>query len=89
MRSAALHAPAVFWASWADAVAVLRVRDAALVNCLVQTLDVRRVVEWSPVQDLAQASGALAEAGFAVPRWADLPQPGPVPVTDDADRGWR
>ena len=68
LRSAALHAPAAYWASWADAVAVLRVRDAPLVNSLVQALDNRSVLEWSPVQDLVQASDALAEAGFEVPR---------------------
>ena len=62
MRSAALHAPAAYWASWADAVAVLRVRDAPLVNSLVQALDNRSVLEWSPMQDLAQASDAFAEA---------------------------
>ena len=97
LRSAALHAPAAYWASWADAVAVLRVRDAPLVNSLVQALDNRSVLEWSPVQDLAQASDALAEAGFEVPRWADLPRHCPAPAPDDADpddpdvpyRGWQ
>ena len=97
LRSAALHAPAAYWASWADAVAVLRVRDAPLVNSLVQALDNRSVLEWSPVQDLAQASDALAEAGFAVPRWADLPRHCPAPAPDDAGpddpdvpyRGWQ
>ena len=97
LRSAALHAPAAYWASWADAVAVLRVRDAPLVNSLVQALDNRSVLEWSPVQDLAQASAALAEAGFAVPRWADLPRHCPAPAPDDAGpddpdvpyRGWQ
>ena len=97
LRSAALHAPAAYWASWADAVAVLHVRDAPLVNSLVQALDNRSVLEWSPVQDLAQASDALAEAGFAVPRWADLPRHCPAPAPDDADpddpdvpyRGWQ
>ena len=37
------------------------------------------------MQDLAQASDALAEVGFAVPRWADLPRHGPAPATGDAD----
>ena len=49
------------------------------------------------MQDLAQASDALAEAGFVLLRWADLPQHGPAPATDDADpddpdvpyRGWQ
>ena len=49
------------------------------------------------MQDLAQASDALAEAGFAVPRWADLPRHCPAPAPDDADpddpdvpyRGWQ
>ena len=67
LRSAALHAPAAYWASWADAVAVLRVRNAPLVNSLVRALDNRSVLEWSPVQDLAQASDAFAEAKLTCP----------------------
>ncbi|CAE7203180.1 unnamed protein product, partial [Symbiodinium microadriaticum] len=68
------------------------IRDAPFVNSLVQTLD-----DWSPVQDLAHASDALAEAGIALPRWVDLPRHGPARATDDADpddpdvpyRGWQ
>ena len=70
LRSAALHAPAAFWASWADAVPILRSRDAPLAESLVHALDARDAVEWSPVQNLLRASDALAEAGFAVPQWA-------------------
>ena len=49
------------------------------------------------MQDFAQASDALAEAGFAVPRWVDLPRHCPAPAPDYADpddpdvlhRGWQ
>ena len=47
-----LHAPAAFWASWADAVPVLRSRDAPLAESLVHALDARDAAEWSPVQNL-------------------------------------
>ncbi|OLQ06448.1 hypothetical protein AK812_SmicGene10260 [Symbiodinium microadriaticum] len=48
-------------------------------------------------RDTEPASDALAEAGFAVPRWADLPRHCPAPAPDDADpddpdvpyRGWQ
>ena len=41
LRSAALHAPAAFWASWADAFSVLSVREAPLLQGLAQALDSR------------------------------------------------
>ena len=72
-RSAALHAAAAFWASWTDVVPVLRARDVQLANTLVPALDERRVVAKSRGQERLQASDALAETGFEVPRWAGSP----------------
>ena len=41
LRSAALHAPAAFWASWADAFSVQSVREAPFLQGLARVLDSR------------------------------------------------
>ena len=94
LRSAALHAPAAFWASWADAFAVLSVREAPLLQGLAQALDSRNLSAGTPSRDLLEATDVLVAAGFRAPVWADLPQLAPVQPADDAEpevalRGWQ
>ena len=94
LRSAALHAPAAFWASWADAFSVLSVREAPLLQGLAQALDSRNLSA-TPIRDLLEATDVLVAAGFRAPVWADLPQlVAPVQPADDAEpevalRGWQ
>ena len=94
LRSAALHAPAAFWASWADAFSVLSVREAPFLQGLAQALDSRNLCAGTPSRDLLEATDVLVAAGFRAPVWADLPQHAPVQPADDAEpeaalRGWQ
>ena len=55
LRSAALHAPAAFWASWADAFTVLSVREAPFLQGLAQVLDTRNLPAGTLIRDLLEA----------------------------------
>ena len=85
LRSAALHAPAAFWASWADAFSVLSVREAPFLQGLAQVLDSRNLSAGTPIRDLLEGTDVLVAAGFRAPVWADLPQHAPVQPADDAE----
>ena len=92
--SAALHAPAAFWASWADAFTVLSVRDAPFLQGLAQAFDARNLSAGTPIRDLLAATDVLVAAGFRMLLWADLPQHAPAQPADDAEpevalRGWQ
>ena len=94
LRSAALHAPAAFWASWADAFTVLSVRDAPFLQGLARALDARNFSAGTPIRDLLAAIDVLVAAGFRMHLWADLPQHAPAQPADLSEpevalRGWQ
>ena len=71
LRPAEAHAPAAFWASWADSVPAIRNRDPDLAQVTVDQLGGRA----RPVQilaDLQAASAHLTGLGFEPPSWLAL-----------------
>ena len=85
LRSAALHAPAAFWASWADAFTFLSVREAPFLQGLAWVVDTRNISAGILIRDLLEVTDMLVAAGFRAPVWADLPQHAPVLPADDAE----
>jgi len=85
LRSAALHASAAFWVSWADAFTVQSVRDAPFPQGLAQALDARNFSAGTPIRDLLEAFDVLVAAGFRIPLWADLPQQAPAQPAGDTE----
>ena len=85
LRSAALHAPAAFWASWADAFTFLSVREAPFLQGLAWVVDTRNLSAGIPIRDLLEVTDMLVAAGFRAPVWADLPQHAPLLPADDAE----
>ena len=95
LRSAARHAPAAYWSSWADMLPVIASRDPAFARALVDTLE-----GGSPapevLQSLLLARASLTASGFAPPPWPELLMtPAPLPSDEDEEpqldttRGWQ
>ena len=93
LRSAQLHAPAAFWASWADALPAVHRRDPELAAILSQQLAVPGAC--ASLVAVQAAVAHLVHCGFEAPTWpALLAQNGPRPpsVEDDSPgfgRGWQ
>ena len=93
LRSAQLHAPAAFWASWADALPAVHRRDPELAAILSQQLAVPGAC--ASLVAVQAAVAHLVQCGFEAPTWpALLAQNGPRPpsVEDDSPgfgRGWQ
>ena len=95
LRSAAQHAPAAYWSSWADVLPVIASRDPAFARALVDTLE-----GGSPAPEVLQplllARASLTASGFAPPPWPELlTTPAPLPGDEDEEpqldntRGWQ
>ena len=94
LRSARLHAPAAFWASWADSLSAIQRRDPDLAQHIVRQLEPD--VPCCRVLDTLKATVTLlARQGFEAPQWHQLlgdDAPQPHDVEDDAPgigRGWQ
>ena len=94
LRSARLHAPAAFWASWADSLSAIQRRDPDLAQNIVRKLEPD--VPCCRVLDTLKATVTLlARQGFEAPQWHHLlgdDAPQPHDVEDDAPgigRGWQ
>ena len=94
LRSAAAHAPAAYFASWADTMPAVLSRDRALCKSWLRELQGGA----SNIRSLAALQGCavlLAEQGFHVPPWANLlaappsPDPGAEDEPVDLTRGWQ
>ena len=93
LRSAARHAPAAYWSSWADVLPVIACRDPAFARTLVDTLE-----GGSPAPEvllsLLLARGSLIASGFAPPSWPQLlntsaPRDEENEPKLDTTRGWQ
>ena len=94
LRSAAQHAPAAYFASWADALQAISLRDPELAATAARRL--QRPHEAVPsLAALQAAAHTLAGAGFQAPRWDQLAHtPCPLPEQPDDQptdftRGWQ
>ena len=94
LRSAAQHAPAAYFASWADALQAISLRDPELAATAARRL--QRPHEAAPsLAALQEAAQTLAGAGFQAPRWDQLAHtPCPLPEQPDDQptdftRGWQ
>ena len=94
LRSAAWHAPAAYFASWADALQAISLRDPELAATAARRL--QRADEAAPsLAALQEAAQTLAGAGFQAPRWDQLAHtPCPLPEQPDDQptdftRGWQ
>ena len=70
LRSAVRHAPAVFWASWADTLPTLLKRDRTFAIRFVQHVDT--ACDLSKALPLQTARLSLSAVGFVPPSWHDL-----------------
>ena len=96
LRSAAEHAPAAYFASWADSLGALRVREPDSCHIIARLLDDATSGPSLPrcLSSLAGAVHLLRDTGFPPPAFADLPlQPPVVPANPDepvdTTRGWQ
>ena len=83
LRSAAQHAPAAYFASWADALQAISLRDPEVAATAARRL--QRPHEAAPsLATLQEAARTLAGAGFQAPRWDQLAHtPCPLPEQPD------
>eukprot|EP00439_Symbiodinium_sp_Y106_P044538 s4698_g5.t1 len=83
LRSAAQHAPAAYFASWADALQAISLRDPELAATAARRL--QRPHEAAPsLAALQEAARTLAGAGFQAPRVDQLAHtPSPLPEQPD------
>ena len=93
LRSAARHAPAAFWASWADTLPALLKRDRPFALRLAEGLEAgSELPELLPLQT---ARDSLSAVGFEVPSWHDVlhgQEPRPLVLDEpqlDNTRGWQ
>ena len=87
LRSAARHAPAAYWSSWADVLPVIASRGPAFARAFVDTLE-----GGSPAPEvlqsllLARASLTARKKMFAPPPWPELlTTPAPLPGDEDEE----
>ena len=93
LRSAARHAPAAFWASWADTLPALLKRDRPFALRLAEGLEAgSELPELLPLQT---ARDSLSAVGFEAPSWHDVlhgQEPRPLVLDEpqlDNTRGWQ
>ena len=93
LRSAARHAPAAFWASWADTLPALLKRDRPFALRLAEGLEAgSELPELLPLQT---ARDSLSAVGFEAPSWHDVlhgQKPRPLVLDEpqlDNTRGWQ
>ena len=99
LRSAAEHAPAAYFASWADSLVALRVHEPDSCHIVARLLDDAIDAPSGPslprcLSSLAGAVHLLRDTGFQPPAFADLPlQPPVLPANPDepvdTTRGWQ
>ena len=70
LRSAVRSRPAAHWASWTDALKMIKQRHPGVVDMIVRSLV--RHENCSSIQSLLRCVDALVTAGFDVPSWEDL-----------------
>ena len=70
LRSACRTAPAAHWASWADALKMIRDRHPAVVDIVVDAL--RRPEESMTIRTVVECAAVLERTGFECPSWEDL-----------------
>ena len=93
LRSATRHAPAAYWASWADALRAVSRRDAPFARNIVGSLASDRPLP-EALESLRVARNSLAAIGFEPPIWEELlqaeapSQPEEDPSLD-LTRGWQ
>ena len=103
LRSSLRTAPAAHWASWADALPVLRVRFAAITEAACGAMDAASTAESiarlpQSLGDAVAAGRGLDEVGFrSRPSWHELSrgslppasEPNEQPGPDDVPHGWQ
>ncbi len=72
LRSAQRLAPAAYWASWADSLAMLRAKHPQVAERIAQQLERLQGVDVPVLRELADAAAALLEDGFVFLPWRDL-----------------
>ena len=70
LRSAMRSRPAAHWASWADALKMIKQRHPGVANMIISSL--ARHEKCSSIQSLLMCVDALEAAGFEVPSWEHL-----------------
>ena len=70
LRSAVRSRPAAHWASWADALKMIKQRHPGVANMIISSL--ARHEKCSSIQSLLMCVDALEATGFEVPSWEDL-----------------
>ena len=70
LRSAMRSRPAAHWASWADALKMIKQRHPGVADMIVRSLVSHE--NCSSIQSLLRCADALETAGFDVPSWEDL-----------------
>ena len=95
LRSSIRHAPAAYWASWADALSMIHARHPRFARNIVQSLSVNVPSLGGCLGELAVCKGLLEHEGFAdIPSWQSLLEgAGPPSVVDSNvapwERGWQ
>ncbi|OLP97133.1 hypothetical protein AK812_SmicGene20564 [Symbiodinium microadriaticum] len=96
LRSAAEHAPAAYFASWADSLVALRVREPDSCHIVARLLDDATSGPSLPrcLSSLAGAVHLLRDTGFQPPAFADLPLQPPARLANpdepvDTSRSWQ
>ena len=93
LRSACRTAPAAHWASWADALKMIRDRHPAVVDIVVDAL--RRPEESMTIRTVVECAAVLERTGFECPSWEDLAEgrsPGESREEEDPSQprvGWQ
>ena len=93
LRSATRHAPAAYWASWADALRAIARRDPDFAREVAGSLASDRPLP-PALQSARDARDSLSAVGFEPPAWAELlrAQVQALPEDDpslDLTRGWQ
>ena len=70
LRSAVRSRPAAHWASWADALKMIKQRHPGVANMIISSL--ARHEKCFSIQSLLMCVDALEATGFEVPSWEDL-----------------
>ena len=86
LRSARQTAPAAHWASWADALKMIRDRHPAVVDIILDAL--RRPQESRTIRTVVECAGVLERTGFECPSWEDLAEGRSPGESRSPERRW-
>ena len=94
VRSSSRSRSACYWASWADALEMIRKRNPRIAQQILDTLETGTTEDNGCLHELGLAAADLNRAGFdSMPSWTDLAAgcrpPPPPPGTDERVPGWQ